>query len=93
VARESLQAIRLQEQCRGKNSSRGAATRHRNQPPRSVGDDPVAGAQEGANCEDFDSQADAQDELRNDPSDQDGLDGPPGSSFTGREGAAWEDTD
>jgi hypothetical protein len=46
-----------------------------------------------AQIEDLDSQADAQDELRNEPSDQDGLDGPPGSSFTGREGAAWEDTD
>lgn len=42
------------------------------------------------NCEDFDSQAAAQDFLRDDPSDPDGLDGPPGEGFTGEEGVACE---
>ncbi len=38
------------------------------------------------NCDDFDSQAEAQDFLREDPSDPEGLDGPPGSASTGIRG-------
>jgi hypothetical protein len=51
---------------------------------------PLASAQ-NLNCEDFDSQAEAQQRLQEDPSDPDGLDGPPGESFTGIEGVACED--
>ena len=43
------------------------------------------------NCDDFDSQAEAQDFLREDPSDSEGLDGPPGSASTGIPGVACED--
>lgn len=42
------------------------------------------------NCEDFDTQAEAQAFLRADPSDPDGLDGLPGSAFDGVEGVACE---
>jgi hypothetical protein len=42
------------------------------------------------NCDDFDSQAEAQDSLREDPSDPEGLDGPPGSASTGIRGVACE---
>jgi hypothetical protein len=51
---------------------------------------PPASAQ-GLNCDDFDSQAAAQQRLREDPSDPDGLDGPPGEGFIGIEGVACED--
>ena len=52
---------------------------------------PAASAQ-GLNCDDFESQAAAQQRLREDPSDPDGLDGPPGEeSFSGIEGVACED--
>ena len=43
------------------------------------------------NCDDFDSQAEAQDFLREDPSDPEGLDGPPGNASTGIRGVACED--
>lgn len=49
-----------------------------------------SGADGTFNCEDFDSQAEAQAFLRDDPSDPDGLDGPPGDAFTGEEGVACE---
>jgi hypothetical protein len=48
-----------------------------------------AAAQE-LNCDDFDSQEEAQDFLREDPSDPEGLDGPPGSPFSGTRGVACE---
>ena len=51
---------------------------------------PPASAQ-GLNCDDFDSQAAAQQRLREDPSDPDGLDGPPGEAISGIAGVACED--
>lgn len=42
------------------------------------------------NCEDFASQAEAQAALREDPSDPNGLDGPPGPVGTGEPGVACE---
>ena len=41
----------------------------------------VSSAQDSLNCDDFDSQAAAQAELREDPSDPNGLDGPVGRGF------------
>lgn len=54
---------------------------------------PVASAQDGDlfDCDDFASQADAQAELRNDPSDPYGLDGPRGTGTSGTPGVACED--
>ena len=51
---------------------------------------PPASAQ-GLNCDDFDSQAAAQQRLWGDPSDPDGLDGPPGEGFIGIQGVACEE--
>ena len=47
-------------------------------------------AQNTLNCSDFSSEAAAQAKLRRDPSDPNGLDGPPGSTFEGIEGVACE---
>ena len=52
---------------------------------------PTASAQDTLSCEDFASQADAQEELRRDPSDPNGLDGPVGERSTGIPGVACED--
>ena len=52
---------------------------------------PSAEAQDILNCDDFDSQAEAQEELRSDPSDPNGLDGRPGDAFEGERGIACED--
>jgi hypothetical protein len=49
-----------------------------------------AHAQNTLNCSDFPSQAAAQAELRKDPSDPNGLDGPPGPAFEGIRGVACE---
>jgi hypothetical protein len=49
-----------------------------------------AAAQE-LNCDNFDSQAEAQDFLRENPSDPEGLDGPPGAPSTGIRGVACEE--
>ncbi len=43
------------------------------------------------NCEDFPNQAAAQQALREDSADLEGLDGPPGAAFTGIPGVACED--
>lgn len=43
------------------------------------------------NCEDFPNQAAAQQALKDDSSDPEGLDGPPGATFTGIQGVACED--
>ena len=51
---------------------------------------PAAYAQE-LNCDDFPNQAAAQQELREDPSDPEGLDGLPGEAFSGIQGVACED--
>ena len=45
----------------------------------------------GANCDDFDYQEDAQEVYDADPSDPDGLDGPPGDASTGVPGVACEE--
>src|SRR4051812_28738561 len=42
------------------------------------------------NCEDFPNQAAAQQALRADPTDSEGLDGPPGAGFAGIKGVACE---
>lgn len=49
-----------------------------------------SGADGTFNCEDFDTQPQAQAFFDADPSDPDGLDGPPGDAFTGEEGVACE---
>ncbi len=49
-----------------------------------------ASAQE-VNCDDFPNQAAAQQALKDDSSDPQGLDGPPGAAFTGIQGVACED--
>lgn len=51
----------------------------------------TAYAQDILNCEDFDSQEEAQESLRDNPDDPDGLDGPPGQPSTGTPGLACED--
>ena len=51
---------------------------------------PAAYAQE-INCDDFPNQAAAQQELREDPSDPEGLDGLPGEAFSGIQGVACEE--
>jgi hypothetical protein len=43
------------------------------------------------NCDDFPSQEAAQEALREDPTDPEGLDGPPGAAFSGIQGVACED--
>jgi hypothetical protein len=43
------------------------------------------------NCDDFPNQAAAQQALKDDSSDPEGLDGPPGAAFTGIQGVACED--
>jgi hypothetical protein len=43
------------------------------------------------NCDDFPNQAAAQQALKDDSSDPEGLDGPPGAAFTGIRGVACED--
>jgi hypothetical protein len=43
------------------------------------------------NCDDFPNQAAAQKALKDDSSDPEGLDGPPGAAFTGIRGVACED--
>lgn len=43
------------------------------------------------NCDDFPNQAAAQQALREDSSDPEGLDGPPGGAFSGIPGVACED--
>lgn len=45
----------------------------------------------GINCDDFDSQREAQEFLRDHPADPEGLDGPPGEPSTGQPGVACED--
>ena len=52
---------------------------------------PRASAQVDLNCDDFPDQASAQEELRSDPSDPNGLDGPPGTASSGVPGVACED--
>ncbi len=49
-----------------------------------------ASASHGINCDDFDSQADAQDYLREDPIDPEGLDGPVGPEGAGIQGVACD---
>lgn len=49
-----------------------------------------SGADGSYNCEDFDTQEDAQAFYNQDASDPDGLDGPPGDAFTGEQGVACE---
>lgn len=49
-----------------------------------------SGADGSYNCEDFDTQEEAQEFFDADPSDPDGLDGPPGDAFTGESGVACE---
>ncbi len=49
-----------------------------------------AAASHGLNCDNFESQADAQDYLREDPSDPEGLDGPIGPTGAGIEGVACD---
>src|ERR671917_505318 len=49
-----------------------------------------ASAQE-VNCDDFPDQSAAQQALKDDSSDPQGLDGPPGAAFTGIQGVACED--
>ena len=49
-----------------------------------------SGADGTFNCEDFDSQADAQANLRANPDDPNGLDGPIGEASTGVPGVACE---
>lgn len=49
-----------------------------------------SGADGSYNCEDFDTQEQAQAFYDADPSDPDGLDGPPGEAFTGEQGVACE---
>lgn len=51
----------------------------------------TAQAQDILNCEDFASQAEAQESLRESPDDPDGLDGPPGEPSSGTPGLACED--
>jgi hypothetical protein len=51
----------------------------------------LAQAQDVLNCDDFASQAEAQESLRENPDDPDGLDGPPGQPSTGTPGLACED--
>ena len=43
------------------------------------------------NCDDFPNQAAAQQALKDDSSDPQGLDGPPGAAFTGIHGVACDD--
>jgi hypothetical protein len=43
------------------------------------------------NCDDFPNQVAAQQALKDDSSDPEGLDGPPGAAFTGIQGVACED--
>jgi hypothetical protein len=50
-----------------------------------------AHAQDILNCDDFASQEEAQESLRENPDDPDGLDGPPGQPSTGTPGLACED--
>ncbi len=50
-----------------------------------------SGADGTYNCEDFDTQEDAQAFYEQDTSDPDGLDGPIGTGFTGDEGVACEE--
>src|SRR4051794_14734097 len=54
---------------------------------------PVEAQNDEPDCKDFDSQAEAQQALRDDPDDPDGLDGLPGPAFAGEEGVACEDYD
>jgi hypothetical protein len=51
---------------------------------------PPVSAQE-VNCDDFPNQAAAQQALKDDSSDPEGLDGPPGAAFSGIPGVACED--
>ena len=51
---------------------------------------PPAQAQDEADCADYNSQEEAQQDLRNNPSDPFGLDGPPGEAFDGEKGVACE---
>ena len=51
----------------------------------------TAQAQDILNCDDFDSQEEAQESLRENPDDPDGLDGPPGQPSTGTPGVACQD--
>jgi hypothetical protein len=51
---------------------------------------PIAQAQDEADCADYNSQEEAQQDLRNNPRDPFGLDGPPGEAFDGEEGVACE---
>jgi hypothetical protein len=51
----------------------------------------LAQAQDVLNCDDFASQVEAQESLRENPDDPDGLDGPPGQPSTGTPGLACED--
>ncbi len=50
-----------------------------------------SGADGGFNCIDFATQEEAQAFFDADPSDPDGLDGPPGDAFTGEPGVACEE--
>ena len=51
----------------------------------------LAQAQDLLDCDDFASQAEAQESLRENPDDPDGLDGPPGQPSTGTPGVACQD--
>ncbi len=51
---------------------------------------PTAQAQGEPDCKDYNSQAEAQADLRSNPSDPFGLDGPPGEAFEGTQGVACE---
>jgi hypothetical protein len=52
---------------------------------------PAALAQDEFDCDDFDTQEEAQAVFNDDPSDPSGLDGPPGDAFTGEQGVACEE--
>ena len=52
---------------------------------------PLAVAQDESDCADYTSQAEAQQDLRNNPSDPFGLDGPPGEPSEGEPGVACEE--
>ena len=54
---------------------------------------PLAQAQGEPDCADYNSQEEAQEDLRNNPSDPFGLDGPPGEEFDGERGVACEEYD
>lgn len=54
---------------------------------------PLAQAQGESDCADYKSQEEAQEDLRNNPSDPFSLDGSPGEGFEGERGVACEEYD